>query len=396
MREDSECRDHGEQPEATSFHPANVQRKPTVTKLTEASTEASAARARTRLPMLPQVLATSTESRHGSDSVRAHLLLVLGSGAVTTACGASPPSKQSRQAEVSVAPDVKAPARQVALAPLPFRHAELTFDLGQLAPLPLVHGTVGGKPTWMLVDSGATTHFLTSWMAERANVRTGPSTVSVSDHVRRDLNVALADRSLVVVDGWGGLTQGELLVVDESASGLGAKNNIGLVLSPQALDDDRPVIFELDRRSIRTGTEAEALRALAARRVPVATDDIEPCGGLFLVNALIDGHAVRLTVDTGASSTDLFSLSDAGRALTARSVRAREEGEPSSGPVARRVAKHARIQLGALTVHEDIDLYVGAPDTTCPADGVLGVDVLRSCVLVFGGEKGQLRMQCEA
>jgi hypothetical protein len=321
-------------------------------------------------------------------------LVALGSIGALAACDATSHAKHARVAEAALPHDSPPPRQPKGLAPLPNRHAKLTFDLGSLAPLPLVHGTIGGVPTWMIVDSGASTHFAMSWMADRAKVEMHPTTTAVSDHVRHDVNVALADRSLIVIEGWGGLTPGELLVVDAPASGLGAKNNIGIMLSPQMLDDDRPVIFELDRRSIRTGTEADAVRALAARKVPVNTGDIAFCHDVFSVAASIDGHAVRLVVDTGASSTDLFSLSDAGRALAAHSTSSRSDSEPVSGAVATRVAKGARIQLGALSMHKDIDILTGAPETECPVDGVLGVDVLRSCVLVFGSKKGKLRMQC--
>ena len=322
------------------------------------------------------------------------ILLIAIVGALAAACGgASHSAEKSPVADVALAPDSPLPAEPTVLAPLPDRHATLTFDVGSLAPLPFVHGTIGGVSTWMLVDSGASTQFVPSWMADRAKVQTRPTTASVSDHVRHDMNVALADRSLIAIDAWGGLTPGELLVVDEKARGLGAEFGVGIMLSPQALDDERAVILELDRRSIRTGSEADAVRALAARKIAVDSDDIEFCHGVFSVAATIDGHAVRLTVDTGASSSDLFSLSDAGRALAPRSAR-RSEGEAGSGPVALRVYKGARIQVGGLSIRKDIDIFTGAPEIDCPVDGVLGIDVLRSCVLVFGSGKGQLRIQC--
>jgi len=307
------------------------------------------------------------------------VLLVAIIGALAAACGASPAIKKSPVADVALAPDSAELVEGVVLAPLPDRHAKLTFNVGSLAPLPFVHGTIGGVPTWMIVDSGASTQFAPSWMADRAKVHTRPTTSSVSDHVRHNMNVALADRSLIAIEGWGGLTPGELLVVDEEARGLGAKYGIGIILSPQELDDDRAVILELDRRSIRTGSEAAAVRALAARKIAVDPDDIAFCHGVFSVAAIIDG---------------LFSLSDAGRALAPHAARSRSEGEAGSGPVALRVSKGARIQLGGLSVRKDIDILTGAPEIQCPVDGVLGIDVLRSCVLVFGNGRGRLRIKC--
>ena len=280
------------------------------------------------------------------------------------------------------------------LAPLPDRHAKLTFKVGRIVPVPLVHGTISGEPTWMLLDSGAGTHFLSDWLAKRANVKQKKTRTEVADHARVTLNVALADRSLISIEQWGRHIPGELLVVDGDEGGIAANAGIGVVLSPQELEDDRAVIVELDRGEIRTGSEADAVQALAARKVGFDSDYIAFCHGVFSIGAKIEGEAVRLTVDTGSADTDLFTLTKPGRALSPRSVPAKFKSETASGPLVTRTYKNARINVGGLSIRKDIDLIPGAPEIDCPVDGVLGIDILRSCVLVFGSKKGKLRMSC--
>jgi Aspartyl protease len=310
------------------------------------------------------------------------------------ACGGAPPAKKARPAEVAIVHATPTPKKAPVLAPLPDRHAKLNFKLGELVPVPLVHGTISGEPTWMLLDSGAGTHFLSDWLAKRANVKQKKTKTEVADHARVTLNVTLADRSLITIEQWGRLIPGELLVVDGDEGGIAAKAGIGVVLSPQELEDDRAVILELDRGEIRTGSEAEALKALGARKIGFDADDIEYCHGVFSIAANVEGEAVRLTVDTGSADTDLFSLTKPGRALASRSVPTKFKAETASGPIATRTFKNAKVTIGALKRRSDITLIPGAPEVDCPVDGVIGIDILRSCVLVFGSKKGKLRMAC--
>ncbi|MEO6419772.1 MAG: aspartyl protease family protein [Polyangiaceae bacterium] len=309
-------------------------------------------------------------------------------------CGGSPPAKKAPPAEVAIVHAAPAPKKAPVLAPLPDRHAKLSFKLGELVPVPLVHGTISGEPTWMLLDSGAGTHFMSDWMAKRANVKQKKTKTEVADHARVTLNVTLADRSLITIEQWGRLIPGELLVVDGDEGGIAAKAGIGVVLSPQELEDDRAVILELDRGEIRTGSEAEAVKALAARKVGFDPDDIEFCHGVFSIAAHVEGEAVRLTVDTGSADTDLFSLTKPGRALSPKSVPTKFKAETASGPIVTRTYKNAKIMIGALKLRKDITLIPGAPEIDCPVDGVIGIDILRSCVLVFGSKQGKLRMSC--
>ena len=59
----------------------------------------------------------------------------------------------------------------------------------------------------------------------------------------------------------------------------------------------------------------------------------------------------------------------------------------ASGKISARKLKGAHITTGNFAVTTDVDLIQGAADSSCPRDGVLAMDVLRSCALVFGRSK---------
>jgi len=44
----------------------------------------------------------------------------------------------------------------------------------------------------------------------------------------------------------------------------------------------------------------------------------------------------------------------------------------------------SRVTAGSFGVSTDVDLIGGAADSSCPRDGVLAMDVLRSCSLLLG------------
>jgi hypothetical protein len=49
-----------------------------------------------------------------------------------------------------------------------------------------------------------------------------------------------------------------------------------------------------------------------------------------------------------------------------------------------RVFKNGKLVLGEVEVTVDVNVLAGANDPFCPRDGVVAMDVLRRCVLVFG------------
>src|SRR5947207_201673 len=102
--------------------------------------------------------------------MRAVVLLVLVGAAAS--CGVKPGSRAAGHPALAASPPDAVAAN--ALPPAPPRVATLSFEVrGRPFPLPLVHGTVAGTPTWMLVDTGANSHVIAGYFARKVGLPLG-------------------------------------------------------------------------------------------------------------------------------------------------------------------------------------------------------------------------------
>lgn len=285
------------------------------------------------------------------------------------------------------------------------RLARLQFEVsGRQFQLPVVTGSVGGVRTLLLVDTGASANMVTGWLARRAKLPLSSHGDTGRDHVGRAVTTARTPKPSLVVDGWGPLPERETLVIEvpEALERLG----IGAFLSPQRLDA-AAVVLDLPRGELREGrdlgdekgalAEWASLSRPEARGLPegrVCLDRASLVGGVAFVlpatlragaapGADAPGNAAELLVDTGAQRTDLLTTSAAGRALAPAS----EAGESvfaASGKITTRRLRGVDLEVGDVRARLDVELLPGAAESACPRDGVLGMDVLRRCVLVFG------------
>jgi len=280
---------------------------------------------------------------------------------------------------------VKAPTR-------PPRTAVLKFELrGRFFPLPLVEGTIGGEHAWMLVDTGANSHVIARWLAKKAKLAMKPLGDVGTDHTGRAVTTYSTDHPNVTIDGWGPLEDGPMLVTDvpEPIEKLG----IGGFISPQWLGaEGEAVVMDLVSKTLSTAPYDDALRSIEARGkalVPTGGRICEDTGsaikGLaFVIPATIDGSKVDLLLDTGAHRTDLLTTAKVGQRLVPRSVPSQEQMYAASGLVRTRLVRGAGVKVGDYAITTDIDLIPGVADPVCPRDGVVSMDVLKSCVLVLG------------
>lgn len=268
---------------------------------------------------------------------------------------------------------------------------------GRAFPLPLVHGTVAGVETLILVDTGANSHVIAGWLARKANLTLRQMGDTGTDHTGRAIETRRAPHPQVVITGWGNLPDEPMLVTDvpEAVSRLG----IGAFLSPQQLaTDDVPIILDFPNKEMRTGDATTAPSnvgsALTLDPVRACLDEDSPVKGrAFVVQGKVDGQAVELLLDTGAHHSDLLLSSTPGKALLPRSEASKEQVYAASGKVTPRILRSAKVVVGAVEGTFDVDLIPGERDDFCPRDGVLAMDVLQSCELILSPKtvKGQCR-----
>ena len=285
------------------------------------------------------------------------------------------------------------PVRPETVAARDGRAVTLHFDLnGQSFPLPLVHGTVGGEPVWMLVDTGANSHVIAGWIARKLGMPLRPLGPIGSDHAGRAVSAYAGLRPQASIDGWGPIDAGPILVADvpEPIAGMG----IGAFISPQALSrEGEAIVLDLAKHEMHAAPWADAVRSLDARGgvsitpagARICRDDTSLIRGLaFILPAEVDGHKVSLLLDTGAHHTDLLTPSRAGTSLAGRSSASKEQMYAASGLVKTRTVHGARVKLGAWSVTTDVDLVPGTADRACPRDGAVSMDALAGCTLLLG------------
>jgi predicted aspartyl protease len=306
------------------------------------------------------------------------------------ACGSASGAPKASHAETPVRTTTTTTIEAAAVPSAPKR-IPLRFDLlGHPFPLPLVHGTVAGEPTWMLVDTGANSHVIAAWLARKAKLDSKNLGDVGTDHTGRTIVTSRVDDPSIVVDGWGALAGGPILVteVPEAVARLG----IGAFLSPQQLATaGDAIVLDLGRSEMRSDSLPTALKALEGRGVDLLTTEARACedtdspikGLAFVVPARIDGTRIGLLLDTGAHHTDVLASTPVGKKLAPRSVANKEQVYAASGRITTRTIKRAKLEVGAWSGITDVDVLPGDSDPSCPRDGVLAMDVLQKCVLVL-------------
>jgi hypothetical protein len=269
------------------------------------------------------------------------------------------------------------------------RRCDLEFAIGNKPfPLPIVHGTVAGVPTLILVDTGANAHIISGALARKAQLTTRSFGDTGVDHAGHAIDTRRATHPHIHIDDWGDLADEPVLVTDvpDAVTRLG----IGAFLSPQQLaTEDASIVLDFQKSEMRQMHRGEALdttsgNALALDPPRACLDQDSPLQGLaFVLHGQIEGHDTDLLVDTGAHHSDLLLASKTGKALASRSEPSGESVYAASGKVTPRTVKNAQMRFGALEITRDVDLIPGNEDDFCPRDGVLAMDVLKSCVLVL-------------
>lgn len=273
------------------------------------------------------------------------------------------------------------------------RRARLRYEIHERPfPLPVVRGTIAGRPTLMLVDTGANSHIITGWLARELGLPMKALGEIGADHVGKAIATYRIDDPKMTIEGWGSLSAGPALATE--VPDVIEKLGIGAFVSPQRLDEEGDaVVLDLAGGELRSAWWDEAYAELAERGAPLAAErDVAVCeerdgpvrGLAFVLSAAVDAHRVSLLVDTGAQRSDVFTSTAVGQRLLAQSTSNKEAMYTASGRISGRVRRGARVEAGSFAITTDVDLVHGAADRSCPRDGVLAMDVLRSCALLMG------------
>lgn len=252
---------------------------------------------------------------------------------------------------------------------------------------PIIRAKVGGIETNLMIDTGANSHMISGWLARRAGLELESVGDSGTDHAGKTIRPFRTNRPNIQLETWGALPDQATLVAEMPA--VIEKLGIGGFLSPQQLaTEDAYIVLDLERAEMRTATKEETDkitgRVLGNGTTRLCVDESTPLKSRsYVVKGKLEDHDVDLLVDTGAAMTDVLSTSEVAKAIMPRTVENKDEVYAASGKVKPRVLKNGKLALGEVESMVDINVLGGGPDAFCPRDGVVAMDVLRHCVLVF-------------
>ncbi len=253
---------------------------------------------------------------------------------------------------------------------------------------PIVEGTLAGVPALFVLDTGAGTHTLASWLARKARLTTRPTELKARDAAGRSLDLSMVHGVKVSISGLGAFTLEDAIVAEFPA--FFEDEGIGGALSPQLLAPVGKAIL-LDMPASRARLEDAAVAERVARALPrsLAERGVQGCSDLaaplanflFQVPTLVDGADLLLTIDTGAGRTGVHAASAAGAKLEPRAV-PRQGAAALGGPHEASSVPGVIVKSGAAEATLDVDLVPAkGGGSTCRADGHLGMDLLKRCVL---------------
>jgi hypothetical protein len=240
----------------------------------------------------------------------------------------------------------------------------------------------------MIVDTGATYHALADWLADELRVE---SVVSGQghDHSGTGIPSRLARAVTVQSGDWTLLDRGDIVVVEVPA--IFRTLNIGGFLSPQALAvAGSTVVMDHPNGTMSLLSDAAAQEQLMTLPLDLSGTTLRECSRReelpwrrFVVAARLGDHDVPLEIDTGAGHSEIVATNAAVAALRASAIDA-GIAIGVSGATTSQQAIHARLRLGEVERESDIDLGRGSTSSPdCTFEGVVGMDVLRSCVLAM-------------
>lgn len=283
------------------------------------------------------------------------------------------------------------------------RHATIEYTMhGKSFPLPIVKGTIAGQPVRMMLDTGANSHILAGWFVRKANLTSKKLGGGGTDHAGTAIETFRVEKPEIAIDDWGKLTTASV-VATEIPKAI-EKLGIAAFLSPQALvTANDAVVLDLAKGELRAAPWDEAKAELAQREgwVPLFDGNAKLCeqtsGAIhvlsYVIPAFVDSQRVALLVDTGAQHSDIFATSTAGKKLAPKSVVSKEAMYTAAGGMDTRILEGVTVSTGTFGVKTDVDIIGGGPDAWCPRDGVVAMDLLRSCTLLLG--KSRLDGRCE-
>jgi hypothetical protein len=266
-------------------------------------------------------------------------------------------------------------------------------------PNPLVKARIAGHEAVFIVDSGASVHMLADWYEEATGIPAARIDTVVTGVSGNTAPARLAHRL------HGQWSDGQRFVLNEAMviafPPYFKSLHIGGLVSPQALAPaGMAAVLDLRVPSLRFLPYERALSELRrSTTLTVPIDLTPPCqylganhmNRLYSAAVTAAGATDLMLIDTGATGS-IFS----DRSNIAHAVGSGGEPDSPSDSVGdtvstNRIVRNVPVQRGGGIVTLSPD-FGKTSSSRCNAQGILGMDALRSCLLILG--ENQMAFSC--
>lgn len=267
-----------------------------------------------------------------------------------------------------------------------------------------VSGWLGSEPATWAIDTGATLHAVTAGRASRSGLvpRSAEQAVRVTGQdgeavllsTTDPISVSIFESARASSPSWAlPVLPGPTFETLDGAGVAGLLSPQRLVAAGEGVELDlrHGALFRLPR-----GGGARARDEVAQQGALLSSCGASELGGSAMTAAVIDGHPVQLVVDTGTPVTVLYADTKAGIAASMRATVRFLDASALGPDFLDVVALVPRVTAEVAGLRTPLRILVRPRHRRgeCLGDGLLGLDVLRGCTLVFDGQGGA--MGCEA
>jgi Aspartyl protease len=256
-------------------------------------------------------------------------------------------------------------------------------------PSPLLKARIAGHEAIFIVDSGASANVFADWYVEVAGIPAVRSDSAAVDNAGKAASEQLVHR---LQGRWSdgqrfGLNEAIVVAFPPLFKSL----HFGGLVSPQLLaPPGMAAVLDLRVPSLRFVPFARARSDLQRSKAPTVQLDLtQPCrdadsklmNRTYVAPAMAAGVTDLMLVDTGATGTTFSDRSRIAQAIGSGSAPGpRSEGV--GGEAGGRIVRNVQLRRGGGIV--TLNPSVGEVSERCGVHGILGMDALRSCLLILG------------
>jgi Aspartyl protease len=263
-------------------------------------------------------------------------------------------------------------------------------------PSPLVHLRIGEQEATFIIDTGASVNTFAAWFTEAAGLSVRDSTATAMGSTGTSSKLRTASAFSALLENGTPIHIQQAIVVDFPP--IFKANRLGGLLSPQLLaPHGRAAVLDLREPSLRFKPFDSAFTELGLKQMNEAEQPhicinhgSQFVNRLYQASIAVAGISGVMLVDTGSTGTLVTANSRIGQSLARQSAQ-EQHSQGIGGPVQ---TTRTVTGVGLNFVGQELpprSITIGGSSSDCGPDGLLGMDVLKSCVLLLGTSRAAAR-----